>query len=59
MALSGEKLDDLIKPELREEWDVVKAAWFPRTDTPESAAYDKRTPGELLSWYLLIIIKLE
>ena len=45
MALSGKSLDELVKPELREEWGVAKAAWFPRTDTTENEAYDTRTPG--------------
>jgi len=46
MALSGATLDELVKPKLKEEWLVVKRAWFPRTDTAENAAYDKRTPGQ-------------
>ena len=45
MALSSKSLDELVKPGLREKWGVAKAAWFPRTDTPENATYDKRTPG--------------
>ena len=45
MALSGETLDELVKPELKEEWEQIKHQWFPRTDTPENAAYDRRTPG--------------
>jgi len=45
MALSGTTLDELVKPELRDEWSNIKDQWFPRTDTAEHAAYDKRTPG--------------
>ena len=45
MALSGDSLDDIIKPELRDEWVNEKQKWFPRTDTKEHIAYDKRTPG--------------
>ena len=46
MALSGESLDELIKPDMRQEWQDIKHDWFPRTDTPENEAYDKRTPGK-------------
>lgn len=45
MALSGDSMEDLIKPELREEWESVKHEWFPRDDTSENIAYDLRTPG--------------
>ncbi|POM73680.1 Chromodomain containing hypothetical protein [Phytophthora palmivora] len=38
---------DLMKPELREHFEAYKHEWFPRDDTPEHAAYDKRTPGLL------------
>lgn len=47
MALSAEKLDDLIKPGLWDEWLKVKNEWFPREDNIENKAYDKRTPGNL------------
>lgn len=46
MALSANSLDDLIKPELKEEWIATKKLWFPRDDTEENKAYDKRTPGK-------------
>jgi len=45
IALSGESIDQVVKPELREEFLIDKPNWFPRTDTPEHRAYDKRTPG--------------
>lgn len=45
MALSGDCLDAVIKPHLQEEFNRVKNQWFPRTDTPANAAFDKRTPG--------------
>ena len=45
MALSAETLEDVIKPELRQRYANEKKNWFPRDDTPEHAAYDKRTPG--------------
>jgi len=44
MALAG-NLDDLIKPELRDEYKLDKYNWFPRDDTLENKNYDKRTPG--------------
>ena len=48
LALSAETLDELVKPELREEWNTKKHQWFPRTDTQENAAFDRRTPGRFL-----------
>ncbi|XP_063687079.1 uncharacterized protein LOC134820563 [Bolinopsis microptera] len=45
MALAADTLDELIKPELRQDWTQIKLQWFPRTDTEEHAAYDRRTPG--------------
>lgn len=45
MAFSTTKLDDAVKPDLFEEWVQVKKQWFPRDDTLEHSAYDKRTPG--------------
>jgi len=44
MALSDD-FEKLIKPELREEFEKDKSNWFPRTDTAENKAFDKRTPG--------------
>ena len=45
MALSGDTLDDVVRDEMRDQWSLVKTKWFPRTDTKENIAYDKRTPG--------------
>lgn len=45
MALSGESIDTLVKPNLREKFRSNRQLWFPREDTPEHAAFDKRTPG--------------
>ncbi len=45
MALSGDSIDALIKPEKKEEYERDKSNWFPRTETEENAAFDKRTPG--------------
>ena len=45
MALGGDSVEELVKPERKEEFQAVKSSWFPRRDTPENAAYDKRTPG--------------
>ena len=45
IAVSGDSVESLIKPELKSEFESDKANWFPRTDTPEHRAYDKRTPG--------------
>lgn len=45
IALAGPSIDSLMKEELGEEYENVKRNWFPRTDTPQNKAYDKRTPG--------------
>ena len=45
IAISGDSVESLVKPELREEFEQDKCNWFPRTDTREHKAYDKRTPG--------------
>ena len=45
IALAGESLEDLIKPNLRESFCQEKTQWFPRYDTAEHKRYDKRTPG--------------
>ena len=45
MALSADSLEEVIKSELKQRYQSEKHNWFPRSDTPEHAAYDKRTPG--------------
>ncbi|KAL5272070.1 hypothetical protein ACHWQZ_G000321 [Mnemiopsis leidyi] len=45
MALAAETLDELVTSDLKSEWLVAKSHWFPRSDTAENVAYDKRTPG--------------
>jgi hypothetical protein len=45
LAISGYSLDKIIKPDMYDQYIREKNAWFPRTDTPENYAYDKRTPG--------------
>jgi len=45
MALSATSLEDVIKPDVHQRYQMEKKNWFPRTDTPEHTAYDKRTPG--------------
>ena len=45
MALSAKTIEELVKPELRQEYQAEKHQWFPRDDTNEHAAFDKRTPG--------------
>ena len=42
---SGENVESLVKPVLRAVFEADKANWFPRTDTPEHHAYDKRKLG--------------
>jgi len=45
MALSADTLDAVVKPNMKPRYQSEKHLWFSRTDTPEHAAYDKRTPG--------------
>ena len=45
IAIAGESVESLVKPELRHECEQDKANWFPRTNTPEHKIFDKRTPG--------------
>ncbi len=44
-AISGDSIESLVKPELRDHFEIEKHKWLPRTDTVEHARYDKRTPG--------------
>ena len=44
LAISGDSLDDVIKPDMRATFELEKHLRFPRTDT-EHKQYDKRTPG--------------
>ena len=43
IAISEKSVESLVKPELKAEFEADKCNWFPRTDTPEHKAYDKRT----------------
>ena len=45
IAISGDSVESLVKPELKAAFEQDKCNWFPRTDTAEHKAYDKRTPG--------------
>lgn len=46
IAFSAENpFPDLVRPELRSEFDKEKHDWFPRDDTEEHKKYDSRTPG--------------
>ena len=45
MAISAPTLDELVKPELKDVWESTKHQWFPREDTQEHAAFDRRKPG--------------
>ncbi|KAL5260053.1 hypothetical protein ACHWQZ_G010240 [Mnemiopsis leidyi] len=42
MALSGTSLEEIVKPELRSEWERQKTIWFP---SEENYAHDLREPG--------------
>ena len=45
LAISSERLEDIIQPHLRDEYQREKSSWFPRDDTAANRAFDKRTPG--------------
>jgi len=45
IAISGDSVESLVKPVLREEFVQDKCNWFLRTDTAEHEAYDRRSPG--------------
>jgi hypothetical protein len=45
IAISGDSVESLVRPQLRNEFEQDKHNWFPRTDTSANKAYDKRTPG--------------
>ena len=44
-AFVSDKIEDLIKPELKTLYEEQKKVWFPRTDTLENTTYDNRTAG--------------
>ena len=45
IAIAGNSVENLVKPELRAEFERDVNNWLPRTDTAEHKAYDKRKPG--------------
>ena len=45
LAISGDSLEDVVKPELKEEFQQSKHLWLGRDDTEEHVLYDNRTPG--------------
>ncbi len=45
MAISGDSLDDVIKPGMKDPYNREKHQWFPRQNTPELYSYEKWTPG--------------
>ena len=45
ITISGESVEELVKPGLREAFESDKCNWFPRSDTTEHAKYDRRKPG--------------
>jgi hypothetical protein len=45
IALSAGSLEEVIKPEMQQRYQMEKKNCFPCTDTPQLAAYDRRIPG--------------
>lgn len=44
-ALSGNRLDNVVKPEFKEDFKENKHLWLGRDDAKENVLYDRRTPG--------------
>ena len=44
-AFSGDCIDDIVKPEMRDEYLKIKHEWLPRDGCPERSLIDKYTPG--------------
>ena len=45
ITIAGESVESSVKPELKAKFEADKCNWFPRADTPEHNASDKRTSG--------------
>ena len=45
MSLACDPLEELAKPEKKDEFSATRHLWFLRHDTPWNATYDKRKPG--------------
>ena len=45
MAISSDSFEEIIKPDMKNDYLEHKCEWFPRNDTKENAKFDKRTPG--------------
>lgn len=45
MAISADKFVDKINPEMKISFEQESNRWFPRTQPPEAAAFDRRQPG--------------
>jgi hypothetical protein len=45
LSFSTSKLDDVIKPDMKEGYEKDKLNWFPDETTKEFKTYNKRTPG--------------
>ena len=41
IAISGESVEDLVKPEMMHEFEIDKSNWFPQADIVEHGKYDK------------------
>jgi hypothetical protein len=44
-AITGNCLEDVVKPELEDDFKENKHLWLGRDDTKENELYDRRTPG--------------
>ncbi|KAJ8021643.1 hypothetical protein HOLleu_38905 [Holothuria leucospilota] len=45
ISTAGNRLEDILKPDMTETFHNEKHFWFPREDTEENKRFDKRTPG--------------
>jgi hypothetical protein len=55
MALSVETLEEVIKPDLRQVYDIEKNNWLPRNDTPEHATKQPMCIGRS-KWMVFLLI---
>jgi hypothetical protein len=52
LSISGDNLTDTIEPELKNKFNEEKQLWFPRSDSLEVAAFDRREPGLFKEEYI-------
>jgi hypothetical protein len=49
IATNGESIEELVKPEMKDEFEKDKCNWFPCIDTTEHARYDQIKSNQIKS----------